>query len=90
MSGKVLVTCAVLAALLISSAASSQAEAKDASALQRLLAKTERESSVREQPSPGAHTARMERRAHLSEEEREIVTKQIMHAISGMSSVQGV
>lgn len=87
MSGKVLVMCALLAALLVSSAASSLAEAKDAGALQRLLAKTERESSVREQLSPGAHNARMERRAHLSEEEREIVTKQIMHAISGMLRV---
>lgn len=82
--------CAVLAALLVSSAASSLAEAKDAGALQRLLAKTQRESSFREQPSPGAQTVRVERRAHLSEEEREIVTKQIMHAISGMLSVQGV
>lgn len=79
--------CALLAALLVSSAASSLAEAKDAGVLQRLLAKTERESSVREQPSPGAHSARMERRAHLSEEEREIVTKQIMQAISGMLRV---
>lgn len=85
MSGKVIFMCA-LVALLVSSAASLPGEAKDTDVLQRLLAKKERvrDMGSRPQPVPPAHTARQERRAHLSEDEREIVTKQIMQAISGM------
>lgn len=92
MSGKVIFMCA-LVALLVSSAASLPGEAKDTDVLQRLLAKKERVRDMggrpgdmggRPQPVPPAHTARQERRAHLSEDEREIVTKQIMQAISGM------
>lgn len=75
-----------LVALLVSSAASLPGEAKDTDVLQRLLAKKERVRDMggRPQPVPPARTARQERRAHLSEDEREIVTKQIMQAISGM------
>lgn len=69
-------------ALLVISAASSPGEAKETNVLQQLLAKRE------PQLVPQAHIARMERRAHLSEDEREIVTKQIIQAISGMLWVQ--
>lgn len=78
-------------ALLVSSAASSPGEAKETNVLQRLLAKREKVRDVigrQQQPAPQAHTARVERRAHLSEDEREIVTKQIIQAISGMLRVQ--
>lgn len=67
-------------ALLVTGAASSPAEAKETHLLKQLLAKRE--------PVPQVHTARVERRAHLSEDEREIVTKQIIQAISGMLWVQ--
>lgn len=72
---------ALLVALLVSDSASSLTEssaaeeAKGANVLQRLLAKRE---EVR-----GA-AARVERRVHLSENEREIMTKQIVQAITGM------
>ncbi|XP_029353193.1 gastrin/cholecystokinin-like peptide [Echeneis naucrates] len=73
MPGKVTVVFALLVALLISGAAFSPdtGEAKDTSTLQQLLARRE-----------AARLARPERRAHLSEDEREIMTKQIMQAIS--------
>lgn len=92
MSGKVIVMSALLVALLVSSAASSPGEATETDALQRLLAKRERarDLSGRQQPAPQAHMARVERRAHLTEDEREIATKQIMQAISGMLWVSGV
>ncbi|XP_041790191.1 cholecystokinin [Chelmon rostratus] len=81
MSGKVTVLCALLVALLVPSAASSPGEAAETDALQRLLAKREkvRVLSGVHDPAP-----RAERRAHLSEDEREIMTKQIMQAISEM------
>ena len=82
MSGKVIVVFTLLVVLLVSSATSSPADTKGTNVLQQLLAKTVK---VRQQPAPQAHSARTERRAHLSEDEREIVTKQIMQAISGMS-----
>lgn len=92
MSGKVIVMSALLVALLVSSAASSPGEATETDALQQLLAKRERarDLSGRQQPAPQAHMARVERRAHLTEDEREIATKQIMQAISGMLWVSGV
>lgn len=82
MSGKVIVVFALLVALLVFSAAGEAEETK----LQQLLAKREkvRGSADRQKPAPQASPARMERRAHLSEDEREIMTKQIMQAISGM------
>ncbi|KAM9362576.1 uncharacterized protein ABDE67_008052 [Symphorus nematophorus] len=83
MSGKVIVALALLVALLVSGAASSPAEAKETNVLQQLLARTEKVRG-RQQPAPQAHSARTERRAHLSEDEREIMTKQIMQAISEM------
>ncbi|XP_047221645.1 gastrin/cholecystokinin-like peptide [Girardinichthys multiradiatus] len=78
MSGKVIFVFALLVTLLVSDSTSSPessavGEAKGANVLQRFLAKREK---VR-----GA-VARAERRAHLSEDEREIMTKQIMQAIT--------
>ncbi|TKS69108.1 hypothetical protein D9C73_003172 [Collichthys lucidus] len=86
MSGKVTVVFALLVVLLVSSAASSPGEAKDTNVLRQLLAKREKvnELGVRQEPAPWANPARMERRAHLSEDEREIMTKQVMQAISEM------
>ncbi|XP_049900770.1 uncharacterized protein LOC126390483 [Epinephelus moara] len=83
MSGKVIVVFALLVALLVSCAAG---EAEDTHLLQQLLAKREkvRGTGGRQEPAPQAVSARMERRAHLSEDEREIMTKQIMQAISEM------
>ncbi|XP_038140653.1 gastrin/cholecystokinin-like peptide [Cyprinodon tularosa] len=77
MAGKIVLVFALLAALLVSNCASSPessaaVETKERNVLQQLLAKREK---VRE-------SARAERRAHLSEDEREIMTKQIMQAIS--------
>ncbi|KAM4594179.1 uncharacterized protein V3H82_026816 isoform 2-T2 [Fundulus diaphanus] len=82
MSGKAVFVVALLVALLVSDSASSPEssaarEAKGVNVLQRLLAKREK---VRE--AEGA--ARAERRTHLSEDDREIMTKQIMQAITGM------
>ncbi|KAG8015154.1 hypothetical protein GBF38_022468 [Nibea albiflora] len=86
MSGKVTVVLALLVALLVSSAASSPGDAKETNVLRQLLAKREKvnDSGVRREPAPRAHPARMERRAQLSEDEREIMTKQVMQAISEM------
>ncbi|XP_059208976.1 cholecystokinin [Centropristis striata] len=83
MSGKLIVLCALLVALLVSSAA---VEAEESHVLQQLLAKRDRgrDSAGRQELAPQASSARMERRAHLSEDEREIMTKQIMQAISEM------
>ncbi|XP_060942622.1 gastrin/cholecystokinin-like peptide [Limanda limanda] len=79
MSGKVMLVLALLVALLVCSAASSP---ETTSTLQQLLAKRERNSAHRREPAPQTRSARMERRAHLSGDEREIMTKQIMKAIS--------
>ncbi|XP_051240333.1 gastrin/cholecystokinin-like peptide [Dicentrarchus labrax] len=87
MSGKVIVGFALLVALLVSAAASTPVEAKETNVLQQLLAKREKMTDLagRQELAPQAHSAaRLERRAHLSEDEREIVTKQIMQAISEM------
>ncbi|XP_042341204.1 gastrin/cholecystokinin-like peptide [Plectropomus leopardus] len=83
MSGKGIVLCALLVALLASCAAG---ESDETNLLQKFLAKREnvRGSVVRQELAPQAHSARVVRRAHLSEDEREIVTKQIMQAISEM------
>ncbi|KAM8879521.1 uncharacterized protein AB9W97_014836 [Spinachia spinachia] len=83
MSGKIIVVFAVLVALLPPPAAG---DAKDTHLLQQLLAKTEaaRGPAGGTETVPRAPSARMERRAHLSEDEREIMTKQIMQAISEM------
>ncbi|XP_069385868.1 gastrin/cholecystokinin-like peptide [Paralichthys olivaceus] len=89
MSGKVMLLFALLVALLVCGAASSPAapaagRAETTSTLQQLLAKRERarDSAHRREAAPQTRSARMERRAHLSEDEREIMTKQIMQAIS--------
>ncbi|KAK2815773.1 hypothetical protein Q5P01_026240 [Channa striata] len=88
MSGKVVVLFALLAALLVSTAASSPGETKETRTLQQLLAQRQRarESSVRQELAPQAFSARTERRTPLSEDDREIMTKQIMQAISEMMS----
>lgn len=85
MSGNAAVVFTLLAALLVATAASSAGHAKKTDALQQLLAKREK---VRlpggdEQPEPEPKPARAERRVQLSDDEREIMTKQIMQAISG-------
>lgn len=97
MSGKVILMFALTAALLVSSAASSPesftaGEARQSNLLQKLLVKKEkmRDSSSRQEPGPQTLSARMERRAHLSEDEREIMTKQIMQAITGNAVAWGV
>lgn len=86
MSGKAIVVFALLVALLVCGAASSPGEAKETNILQQLLAKREklRDSAGRQELAPQAQSSRVERRAHLSDDEREIMTKQIMQAISGM------
>ncbi|XP_044047368.1 cholecystokinin [Siniperca chuatsi] len=88
MSGKVIMVFALLVALLVSSAASSPESSAvgETNILQQLLAKREkvRGSAGRQEPAPQTHSARMERRAHLSEDNREVMTKQIMQAISEM------
>lgn len=86
MPGNRIVVFALVAVLLLSSAAG---EANEKNALQQLLAQREkaRESADRQAPVLRARSAQMERRAHLSEDEREVVTKQIMQAISGMMCV---
>ncbi|AWP06128.1 putative gastrin/cholecystokinin-like peptide-like [Scophthalmus maximus] len=96
MSVKVIVVFALLVAPLVCGAASSSespaaGEAKEArnaqhDALQQLLAKRERASDAahRRETAPRTRSAQTVRRAHLSEDEREIMTKQIMQAISEM------
>ncbi|XP_047435274.1 cholecystokinin [Mugil cephalus] len=86
---KVVVVFGLLVALLVSGVISSPetpaaVEAKETNVLRELLAKRDnlRDSAGRQKPGP--HSARVERRAHLSEDEREIMTKQIMQAISEM------
>ncbi|XP_038570107.1 cholecystokinin isoform X2 [Micropterus salmoides] len=88
MSGKVIVVFALLVAVLVfgASATPQSSAAADTSVLQQLLAKREkvRELAGRQEPESQTHSARMERRAHLSEDERETMTKRIMQAISEM------
>ncbi|XP_076001629.1 uncharacterized protein LOC142994698 [Genypterus blacodes] len=86
MAGKAMILCALMAALLLSCSASppgfsSSGDAKESEMLQRLLARREKAGDdTKEQ----AAQTRMQRRAHLSVDEREIMTKQIMQAISEM------
>uniref|UniRef100_A0A8C6TQ79 Gastrin/cholecystokinin peptide hormone domain-containing protein n=1 Tax=Neogobius melanostomus TaxID=47308 RepID=A0A8C6TQ79_9GOBI len=70
---------AVLASLLISSAALPEKQTERNSILQKLLSR--RDSGAQD---PAASQTRIERRPHLSEDDREIMTKQLMHAISEM------
>lgn len=88
MSGKVFVVFALLVALLVSGAASTTetGETEETNVLKQLLTKHEmaKDSTGRQRQAPRTHSARLERRAHLSVDEREIMTKQIMQAISGM------
>ncbi|XP_030599261.1 gastrin/cholecystokinin-like peptide [Archocentrus centrarchus] len=89
MSGKVIVVFALLVALLVSGAASSPeasaaGETKETNVLRQLLAKHEtlKDSAGKQRQAPRTNSARVERRTHLSDDEREIMTKQIMQAIS--------
>lgn len=85
MSGKVIVVFALLVALLVSEA-SAAGETKGTNVLQQLLTKHEtvKDSDGKQRQAPRTDSARVERRTHLSEDEREMMTKQIMQAISGM------
>lgn len=86
MSGKEVLAFAALAVLLMAAAASSAGNAQKSDVLQQLLTKTEKVRMLRgkQQPESQPSLAREERRAQLSGDEREIMTKQIMQAISGM------
>lgn len=77
---------ALLAVLLIATAASSAGDTKKTDVLQKLLTKTENVRMLRgkQQQESQPDLARVERRAQLSDDEREIMTKQIMQALSGM------
>ncbi|XP_036957924.1 gastrin/cholecystokinin-like peptide [Acanthopagrus latus] len=90
MSGKVFVVITLLVVLLVSSAASSPVEAKETKMLQQLLDKREKVKDLggRQNPAPPAFATRVQRRAHLSEDERESMTKQIMQAISEMMNTE--
>lgn len=74
----------LLAVLLIVTAASCE-QIKKTDVLQQLLAKSEKVRMLNgdQQPEPEPKPARVERRVQLSADEREIMTKQIMQAISG-------
>lgn len=76
----------LLAVLLIATAVPSAGHTKKTGVLQQLLTKTDKVRVLRgkQQPEPQPNLARMERRVQLSDDEREIMTKQIMQAISGM------
>lgn len=82
---KVFVLFTLLAVLLVATAASSAGHTKKTDVLQQLWAKKEKSrlSSGDQQPEPEPEPARAERRVQLSDDEREIMTKQIMQAISG-------
>ncbi|XP_071771448.1 cholecystokinin [Centroberyx gerrardi] len=92
MAGNGILVCALVAALLVSGMASppkspSSGDTKESGTLRQLLARREkvkdsRDSVARQEQAGQARTARMERMAHLSEDEREVMTKQIMQAIS--------
>lgn len=77
---------ALLAVLLIATAVSSPGHTKKTDVLQQFLTNTDkvRVLSGKQQPEFQSNLARMERRVQLSDDEREIMTKQIMQAISGM------
>ncbi|KAJ0033288.1 hypothetical protein NQD34_000395 [Periophthalmus magnuspinnatus] len=76
MHGKGLGVFAVLASLLVSSAALPEKHTVTDNILQKILS---RQDIIK---GPGASETRIERRAHLSEDNREIMAKQLMHAIS--------
>lgn len=81
---KVFVVFTLLAVLLVATAASSAGHNKRTDVLQQLLAKKEKASQQPEpEPKPAWVERRVERRVQLSDDEREIMTKQIMQAISG-------
>ncbi|XP_071393252.1 cholecystokinin [Centroberyx affinis] len=95
MAGNGILVCALVAALLVSGMASppkspSSGDTTESGILRQLLARREKvkdnRDSVARQEQAGqagqARTARIERMPHLSEDEREVMTKQIMQAIS--------
>ncbi|XP_020797630.1 gastrin/cholecystokinin-like peptide [Boleophthalmus pectinirostris] len=76
MHSKGLGVFALLASLLVSSAALPEKQTVGDNILQKILS---RRDSVKD---PGVSETRAERRARLSEDDREIMAKQLMHAIS--------
>ncbi|CAL8332288.1 unnamed protein product [Merluccius merluccius] len=91
-----MVVCALVLALLVSGtvcAAHSRPDgvAKGGAALQQLLARsggagreTKQDLAARRQDGLHTRVSRMDKLAHLSGDEREFITKQIMQAISEM------
>ncbi|XP_072319799.1 uncharacterized protein [Eucyclogobius newberryi] len=67
---------AILASLLVSSAALPEKQTVMDNILQKIL------SGQDIAKAPDASETHVERRAHLSEDDREIMTKKLMHAIS--------
>ncbi|XP_030001241.1 gastrin/cholecystokinin-like peptide [Sphaeramia orbicularis] len=89
MYGKGAAVFALLAVLLVSTTASAPErsapeDADDRNILHKLQTRRDKvRESLGRQDVP-SQTARMARRTHLSEDEREIMTKQIMQAISDL------
>lgn len=85
MSGKGLIVSTLLAVLLAATAVASAGHPQKTDVLQQLLAQRDRVRvpSGDQQPEPQPQPARVERRVQMSGDEREIMTKQIMQAISG-------
>ncbi|KAK7930260.1 hypothetical protein WMY93_006655 [Mugilogobius chulae] len=67
---------AILASLLMSSAAVLEKQTLRDNILQKILSRRDTAKG------PGAEETHVERRAHVSEENREMMAKQLMHAIS--------
>ncbi|CAG5929016.1 unnamed protein product [Menidia menidia] len=76
MSGNAFLVLALIVALLVLGSSPDPAAAAETQVLHRLLAKREKARD------PAGPETRAERRAHLSEDEREMMTKQIVQAIS--------
>lgn len=73
----------LLAVLLAATATASAGRTKKTDVLQQLLAKREKGTVLSGDPQLEPEPARVERRVQLSDDEREIMTKQITQAISG-------
>lgn len=89
MAGNRIMVCAFVAALLACGMASPRKpptarDPKEGGTLQQLLERDTKDSAGQQEQAGQTHAARTERLTHLSEDERELRTKQILHAISGM------
>ncbi|XP_029908021.1 gastrin/cholecystokinin-like peptide [Myripristis murdjan] len=87
MAGHRIMVCAFVAALLVCGMASprkspSARDAKESGTLQQLLERSTKDSAGQQEQAAQTHAARTERLTQLSEDERELMTKQIMQAIS--------